>query len=348
MFKLTRYVYLHKNAGIWTVTCNFVQRTVVSTNSKDTNTKVSKLKKYWFLRFVDYVRNYDVVLKKNFPRTMQVYSIFSEGTKAFYFDLKKYLSVVKKHTLDGVEYLTSNELQLKYKLQKDIMKISPVLLISAVPFTNYIIFPLAFYFPRHILTSHYWTQQQKLDFLVIDHQRRLRHNMPLFKCLQAEVPNITDKLLLKKWNDVIACLGSGSHPTTEDIIYCSNLFLDKPYGLKNLKRKHLKELLGVYDMSIWRPYRRYRLMERGTLIKQMDTAIIREGRSTEMSQDGLQWALSFRGLNPANLPLKNMEEWLEDWLKVSEFVNKENMSLLLHCPILLAYNHPNNWKTIYK
>jgi hypothetical protein len=38
----------------------------------------------------------------------------------------------------------------------------------------------------------------------------------------------------------------------------------------------------------------------------------------------------------------NMEIWLNQWLKMSSQINTDDISLLLHCPILLAYNHKNN------
>lgn len=53
-------------------------------------------------------------------------------------------------------------------------------------------------------------------------------------------------------------------------------------------------------------------------------------------------ALSFRGLNPVNMSDENMQDWLDKWLTISSEVNENSISLLLHCPILLAYNHANN------
>lgn len=59
-------------------------------------------------------------------------------------------------------------------------------------------------------------------------------------------------------------------------------------------------------------------------------------------------AVSFRGLNPVNMSTESMQEWLNQWLSVSSEVNEISISLLLHCPILLAYNHPNNWTLLYR
>ncbi|XP_033208158.1 uncharacterized protein LOC117167380 isoform X8 [Belonocnema kinseyi] len=59
-------------------------------------------------------------------------------------------------------------------------------------------------------------------------------------------------------------------------------------------------------------------------------------------------AVSFRGLNPVNMSTESMQEWLNQWLSVSSEVNEISISLLLHCPILLAYNHPSNWTLLYR
>ncbi|KAG7208162.1 hypothetical protein KM043_016511 [Ampulex compressa] len=183
--------------------------------------------------------------------------------------------------------------------------------------------------------------------MILDHKRRLKHNKPLFRCMQAELHTITNNALKMRWNGIIACLGSGTHPSTKEIIACSELFKGPPYSLNLLRRKHVKELLAIYDMSIWRPFKRKRLIERGVLIQRMDKAILKDGGVTNMSYEALRWALSFRGVNPVNMSSESMKEWLEKWLTVSATVEQDTISLLLHAPILLAYNHPTNWILIY-
>lgn len=201
--------------------------------------KVANLKRYWFGRYINYIKNYERTLEQKFPRTMQMYRVFSVGSRDVYKDLKRFVVAIKKQTTNGVDSLTREELQLMHTMPRDLRKLSPLFLLSAVPFTNYVIFPLALYFPRYLLTSHYWTLQQKLEFLLSEHKSRLRNNRPLFRCMQAELKSIGDQALRMKWRDTIACLGSGTHPTTENIVACSKLFSGPPYSLNNLKRRHL-------------------------------------------------------------------------------------------------------------
>ncbi|KYN12519.1 PREDICTED: LETM1 domain-containing protein 1 [Trachymyrmex cornetzi] len=327
---------------------SLIQRGLVKVDREtEKSRKVANLKWYWFGRYINYIKNYEHTLERKFPRTMQMYRVFSVGTRDVYTNLKSFVTAIKKQGSNGVDSLTREQLQLMHTMPRDLRKLLPLFLLSAAPFTNYIIFPLALYFPRYLLTSHYWTLQQKLEFMLSDHKARLKHNRPLFRCMQAELKSIKDETLRIKWRDVIACLGSGTHPTTKNIIACSKLFSGPPYSLNNLKRKHLKELLAIHGMSLWRPFKRKRLTERGMLILRMDRAIIREGGIKEMSNEAMRWALSFRGVNPANMSIESMRSWLEQWLIVSASVDQNNLSLLLHNPILLAYNHSTNWTLIY-
>lgn len=223
------------------IRCIPMQRSLVKVEKglDKRNGKVANLKKYWFGRYMDYIKNYEHTLEKKFPRTVQMYRIFSVGSRSVYTDLKRFVSAVKKQGSNGIDSLTREELQLMHTMPKDLRKLSPLFLLSALPFTNYIIFPLALYFPHYLLTSHYWTLQQRLEFMLSNHKSRLKHNRPLFRCIQAELKTIEDQTLKMKWRDVIACLGSGTHPTTKDIIACSELFSSRPYSFNALKRRHM-------------------------------------------------------------------------------------------------------------
>lgn len=75
----------------------------------------------------------------------------------------------------------------------------------------------------------------------------------------------------------------------------------------------------------------------------MDLAINREGGAHNMQPDSLRQSCYMRGLNPTNLSNEEMIEYLRKWVLVSSVVDGESVSLYLHLPILLAYNHPNNW-----
>lgn len=77
-------------------------------------------------------------------------------------------------------------------------------------------------------------------------------------------------------------------------------------------------------------------------------AIKREGGASNLPAEALRDSCFRRGLNAANMTNEELVKFLDDWIEVSEHIDEMNISLYLHLPILLAYNHPNNWKLIYQ
>ncbi|KAI4501309.1 hypothetical protein M0802_003682 [Mischocyttarus mexicanus] len=345
---ISRLLFYEKHNSIC-FSYNPMQRYVTRIENNDGKKgKVSKLNKYWYSKYVNYIKSYEVTLNKKFPKAMSLFRIFSNGTKNLFSDLQTYTTILWKQNQSGLNSLTTKEIQLAYSIPKDIIKISPVLFISIIPFTNFVIAPFAYFFPRQMLTHHFWTAEQKKDFTLYYYKERLKYSRPLFYCMGTKVTQINDILLRRKWNGIITCLDSGGHPTVKTIISCITLFESSPYSLETLESKHMNNLLGIHELSTWKPFKKERLKERGMLIKRMDDAIIEEGGVTKMSEESLSWAVSFRGLNSVNMSTQSMKDWLKQWLILSTSVNYSTLSLLLHGPILLAYNHNNNLKLLYK
>jgi hypothetical protein len=113
---------------------------------KDGPNKMSRenVRQYFFTRFFDYLQNYDKVLEKKFPAAIHIYRVFMIGMKEFYQDMKKFFKINSIVSNKGIQALTRKEMELYQQVPKDILKVSPVLIISALPFANYVIFPIAY------------------------------------------------------------------------------------------------------------------------------------------------------------------------------------------------------------
>lgn len=111
--------------------------------SKDLKLNV---RRYVFSKYIEAVKNYDKVLEKRFPAAMNVYRVFVVGMKDFYADLMKLMKITRiiKKSENGMRALTRKELELYYQMPQDMRRIAPVILISILPFANYVIFPLAY------------------------------------------------------------------------------------------------------------------------------------------------------------------------------------------------------------
>lgn len=108
-----------------------------------------------------------------------------------------------------------------------------------------------------------------------------------------------------------------------------------------------KSLCGMHDVStFW--FKKSGLTRRAQMLYFMDMAIEREGGPSNLSTNALRECCFMRGLNASNMSNDELIKWLEQWILVSKVINLENFSLFLHLPILLTYNHPNNWKLLYK
>ncbi|CAH2035058.1 unnamed protein product, partial [Iphiclides podalirius] len=132
-------------------------------------------------------------------------------------------------------------------MPSDMWRIAPVLILSAVPFGNYIIFPLAFMKPKKLLCSHFWSIQQKAQFSIEDLKERLRNNRPVLRALQAKLDYVPDSSAKEKWRRVLALLGSGVHPSPNEVLACKELFTKDPYHLNYLSYSHMGYLLKMLE-----------------------------------------------------------------------------------------------------
>ncbi|XP_044734349.1 LETM1 domain-containing protein 1 [Chrysoperla carnea] len=310
----------------------------------------AKIRSFVLGRYINYVKDYDKVLETRFPAAMRVYRVFMVGTKEFYTDLKSFLRIIKalNTSKDGFKCLKRNEIELYHKMPKDMVRVAPVLLLSAVPLSNYLIFPLAYFFPRFLLSSHFWSIQQRSEFAIMNLSKRLAHYKPVFRCIQERLKDIQPMEMHLKWAEVISLLGSGQQPTAHVINECKCLYDEKNvYHIKQLTKPHIKELLKMHNLRVGLFRRRRRLIDHAKILHEMDMAILREGGVTDMTCDVLKNALFIRGLNGTNMKHEDMIQFLNSWLCVSQSLDENNITLLLHLPILLAYNQPSNWMLIY-
>lgn len=76
---------------------------------------------------------------------MHVYRVFMVGVRDFYTDMKRYFKInaIINSSEKGIRALTRKEMETFQQVPKDMMKVAPVMLISALPFANYVVFPLA-------------------------------------------------------------------------------------------------------------------------------------------------------------------------------------------------------------
>lgn len=95
-------------------------------------------------------------------------------------------------------------------------------------------------YPRHLLTSHFWTLQQRNEFAIIKMKSRLEYNLGVLRYLQAKLSECkqTDELY-DKWKHILGQLGSGTHPTSTEILAAKDVFARPPYNTRSLGSTHV-------------------------------------------------------------------------------------------------------------
>ena len=108
--------------------------------TKEQENVKSRLKKNLFYRFFNFIETYgEKVLEKVLPeKLMTGVKLFSRGTKLLFSDMKEYVAINQKlsKSVDwkmACEGLSSKQLEVYMSLPSQIIRVSPVLILSAFP-----------------------------------------------------------------------------------------------------------------------------------------------------------------------------------------------------------------------
>lgn len=98
-------------------------------------------------------------------------------------------------------------------------------------------------YPRKLLTRHFWTLQQRSEFAVLNLQDRISYNLKVFRFLQSKLSQVKNDVNYEKWRHALGLVGSGTHPTSEEVISVKDLFAAAPYKTSSLSYRHLVSAL---------------------------------------------------------------------------------------------------------
>lgn len=103
----------------------------------------------------------------------------------------------------------------------------------------------SFMYPRHLLTSHFWSLQQRVEFQELFLKERTAHNKNIFRRLQVCLDETNRSPFHKEFNYLLGLLGSGTHPNAEEILMVKEIFNHPPYSLSSLSSSHLVRILLI-------------------------------------------------------------------------------------------------------
>lgn len=304
-----------------------------------------------FNRFYAFLKTYSTVLQTYFPdKLVQTYNVFYNGSKALFNDMKTYSRIRRllfrsSNTNRVFEQLTRAEMELFLSLPQDLVRVAPVMAVSALPLAQHFVFPIALVFPTTFLSSHFWTQQQKEDVAREALKMRHLHFKLTFRKLQEQLPAFRGHDLHGPVRLVMGKIGSGVHPNHAEILKIASVFGNNgKFHSTNLSRKHALLLLSINDCVSWRawisPHKK--LIRLSKSISSVDRALDREGIDMLDIKD-LRRVCNQRGLNIDGVGKEEMIEYLLKWNIVSCSLKEDQLTLLLHLPLFLGYNHHNRF-----
>ena len=358
---------------------------------KGHTTRKTAVKTKLFEKFLRYIQGYEVILEKLLPDVaFKFYKIFSNGTKLLFTDMKEFYWVFHQFSAKfnwekACGTMTRKQLELYLTLPSELLRVAPVLVISAFPLAQNVIFPLALWAPKHLLSVHFWSDELKKEVDEKNLEFRQSYYRSVFRKLvkkfqpvsykyEPQSPRIKSFLLVVKGsinrnnppshNDAIECkvrdsmhhiyktnmqaLATGQHLDVSEILKMAPYFKnsDGPLSLTKLSSTHVRYLLKIHNskhvgLTSWY-FPRRKLQVYANMILEIDKAIQRENPKSLYMKD-LTNCCTVRGLNMSKASEQEAREYLDKWLGVSNQLQQDASSLLLHLPIFLGYNHQSRY-----
>lgn len=243
---------------------------------------------YIISRYTWYIERLQQSLANEMPRTFKMFRIFSVGLKSFIKDFTGYVRVlvVLSFPSQRLEGLTLRDLELYHYMPWDMVKVFPVLLISAIPLGQNVALPLGYLFPRQLLCRHFWDLQQTHDFSMRFLRNRVYNARSVFRSLQAPLESIEPLPARVRAQSAWHKIGSGVHPSLEEVLALRPLFAGPPFSLQTIRRYHVNVLVRLHGISALLGGRRA-LREHGRWLLCHDRALTASGDETQQQQPAL-------------------------------------------------------------
>ncbi|XP_065834671.1 LETM1 domain-containing protein 1-like [Oscarella lobularis] len=274
-----------------------------------------------------------------FSRIKSLVKTFIGGCKLLWTDLKisRDLIIKEKH-----EKLTRRETQFILQTKRDALKLVPTLLAFCIPFVGYAVPPLAFLYPRLLLTRHFWTDQQKENFSADEYKSRFQNYLPVVKTVAAAVhyaPNIRE---IRPLCDKVV---NEEPMSINEFLRLSQLFESSDLSLEKLPKYHLVRLCKARALPTWIPLKiilKRNLRKSVLMIYEDDLAIGREGFEV-LTDKEMTNVFQARGFRTSGVNRSAMETRLGEWISLSKMSISPHAggdpSYLAHMAVFKALEH---------
>ncbi|XP_054902313.1 LETM1 domain-containing protein 1 isoform X2 [Poeciliopsis prolifica] len=287
---------------------------------------------------------YEGFLKRRFPRFFLLYHTFKEGFRMLFQDAREVKRIKKKMLVKGVKLqdLPYREMEKLRQFRRDLIKVIPLVIITIPPFANYLIIFLMYFFPRQLLIPHFWTSRQQLEFRKVYHSHRTQHHQPVLKELEDVSHQVKNGHLQGLLKNLCTKVQRGGNPNVSEILAVRSLFSKAPLAMNTMRNSQMRHISPLLFLTTRLPgfLIGRRLNSHAVELFQLDRALSRMGPH-QLSEWELKQACYVRGMNADSLDTSQSREWLSQWLQVSTALKESELSLLLHCMVLMSANYPS-------
>ncbi|CAL1536333.1 unnamed protein product [Lymnaea stagnalis] len=294
-------------------------------------------------KLISFITTSSDKLEKKIPSVFQVYRTFKTGVSGFVSDSKDFYKIsTRLWSGESLEHFTRRELELYRQFSKDLPVVGLIFVIVFAP-GGAAAFPLAYVFPRFLLSHHFWTSQQKEEFMKIAITKQVNHYDNILDYMHLLSQHIETKATRDIVVGLISKLDSNVPLRKDEILELLPLFAGKPFNTDCLSIRHSRHLSKSLRLSL----RRKKLVKDALFLHFIDSAMSREGTHS-MTDEEVDRACCWRGLNPHGMWRQEKVQYLENWTQISQVIHEQSISLLLHLPVLLSYCEPSNRELVAK
>ncbi|EDO43880.1 predicted protein [Nematostella vectensis] len=283
--------------------------------------------------------------KSRIQHFRKVMNQFVVGSKSLGSDVKRMVGIRRKLKEHGYNWdaLTADETLHMTQVRQDLIKTLPAVLVFCIPFLGYAAPLIAFMYPKHLLSHHYWLPCQEQQFRDHDALKRSNHYLPLVREVgrQALQEKRKDRDL-EDLLDVSLKTINKKHPTNEELLKSSDKF-SGVLGFNSLPKYHLKRLSHAWLLWPWLPRRLLRgnLRRKLASIKKEDAALKRDGLDS-LDEIQIKRLCHCRGLQVQSLEHEALKAWLTEWVELASHSSDHDDSFLAHIAIYKTMNYHRN------
>ncbi|XP_067170289.1 LETM1 domain-containing protein 1 isoform X4 [Apteryx mantelli] len=184
---------------------------------------------------------YERFLERTFPRFYVLYTTFTKGIQALFWEVKEIRKIKLKMSRQRLNshQLPYREMERLRQFRRDLIKAIPIGIIAIPPFANFLVIVLMYFFPRQLLIRYFWTPQQQVEFLDAYHAIRREAYSDVVKSLALAARSLPEPRLREQLQELCTKVQRGSQPRVAELCAVRGLFSGSPLGLNKLRVSHV-------------------------------------------------------------------------------------------------------------